>query len=98
MFSGRWLDAATAQQWGLVNVVVPAERLHGEAISYCIALAARSRPGLASMKRLAHFAIEHPLQEGLQAEREAVLRLMQVADPAESIAAFEARRPPHFRA
>lgn len=98
MFSGRWLDAAAARDWGLVNHVVAPERLHEEAMAYCQALAARSRPGLAAMKRLGRAALQQPLEAGLGLEREAVIGIMAGPDPAEGLAAFLAKRQPKFSA
>jgi enoyl-CoA hydratase len=97
MYSGRWIDAATAQQWGIVSYVVTPEALHAEALKYCETLASRSRPGLAAMKRLGRVAQDVDLDTGLRYEREAVVAAMQGPDPAEGIAAFEARRAPQFQ-
>ncbi|MFT3721653.1 enoyl-CoA hydratase/isomerase family protein [Pseudorhodoferax sp.] len=97
MYSGRWIDAATAQQWGIVSYVAAPEALHDEAMRYCERLAARSRPGLAAMKRLARLALQHDLATGLRHERETVVDAMRGPDPAEGIAAFEARREPRFQ-
>lgn len=98
MYSGRWIDAATALQWGLVAQVVSADRLAEAALGYCTRLTERSRPGLAAMKRLGRASQHLPLEEGLHAERVAVVAAMQGADPAEGIAAFEERREPRYEA
>jgi enoyl-CoA hydratase len=65
-------------------------------MKYCEALATRSRPGLAAMKRLARGALEHSLSEGLRVERVGVSQSMLGPDPAEGIAAFLERREPSF--
>jgi len=96
MYSGRWIDAATAQQWGIASYVTAPEALHGEALRYCEQLAARSRPGLAAMKRLGRAAQHTDMDAGLRQERETVVAAMRGPDPAEGIAAFEARREPRF--
>jgi enoyl-CoA hydratase len=96
MYSGRWLDASTAQQWGIVSYVVEPGLVVQEAMKYCELLASRSSPGLAAMKRLSRFAFDIPLDTGLRAERLAVVQAMRGPDPAEGIAAFEARRTPMF--
>lgn len=96
MYSGRWIDAATAQQWGLASYVVAPEVLQAEALRYCEQLAARSRPAVAAMKRLARLAPQVGLAAGLRQERQTVAEIMRGPDPAEGIAAFEARRAPRF--
>lgn len=97
MYSGRWIDASTAQQWGIVGYVVEPGTVAQEAMKYCQLLASRSGPGLAAMKRLSRFAVDIPLDTGLRAERLAVVQAMRGPDPAEGIAAFEARRTPLFQ-
>jgi enoyl-CoA hydratase len=97
MYSGRWIDAPTAQQWGIVSYVVEPGLLAQEAMRYCELLASRSRPGLAAMKRLSRAALDTPLSTGLRAERETVVQAMRGPDPSEGIAAFEAKRGPIFQ-
>lgn len=96
MFSGRWLDAQTAETWGIVNHVVPAGDLAGAAMAYCATLASRSRPGLAAMKALARAAGDLPLDEGLRLEAARTVQVMEGPDPAEGIRAFLERRRPQF--
>ncbi|WP_434666131.1 enoyl-CoA hydratase/isomerase family protein [Paraburkholderia sp. A3BS-1L] len=96
MYSGRWIDAHTALEWGLINYVVAPDQLAEESMKYCQALATRSRPGLAAMKRLARGSLELGLSQGLQIERVAVSQSMLGPDPAEGIAAFLERRAPSF--
>ena len=67
-YSARWIDAETALQWGLVNHVVAPEALAAEALAYCKAIGARSRGGLATMKRLARVGLEGTLDAGLSIE------------------------------
>ncbi|MGV9295771.1 enoyl-CoA hydratase/isomerase family protein [Amycolatopsis sp. NPDC003676] len=96
MYSGRRIDARTATQWGLASYVVPAAELAAAARGYCETLATRSRPALTAMKSLCRTALDEPLGSGLRLEREAVVRAMAGPDPAEGVAAFEARRAPRF--
>jgi enoyl-CoA hydratase len=97
MYSGRWIDAATAQQWGIVSYVTKPGLVAHEAMRYCQLLTSRSSPGLASMKRLSRCALDIPLDTGLHAERLAVVQTMRGPDPAEGIAAFDAKRAPIFQ-
>jgi enoyl-CoA hydratase len=96
--SARWIDADTAQQWGLVNYVVEAGALGEAALAYARTLSTRSRDGLAAMKRLARRGLDLPLAEGLAfEEREAAAALLG-ADVDEGLAAMHAKRTPVFRA
>lgn len=96
-FSARWIDALTAQQWGLVNYVVEVDQLGGAAMEYCTKLATRSRVGVATMKRLARQGVEGTLADGLKLEEETVIRELMSDDVSEGLAAFEARRAPVFK-
>jgi enoyl-CoA hydratase len=96
-FSARWLDAQTAQEWGLVNQVVEAGELRQAALDYCERLATRSRIGLATMKRLAREGLEGSLEAGLRLEEDAVPGGLLEDDVTEGLAAFQARRAPQFR-
>src|SRR5207248_5118409 len=51
LLTGTPIDAATALDWGLVNRVVPAERLDAEVDELARALLARSVPVIANGKR-----------------------------------------------
>jgi enoyl-CoA hydratase len=95
-FSARWIDAETALQWGLVNYIVAPEALGGAALDYCNALATRSRPGLAMMKRLARESLERSLDDGLAMEEASVVDGLLHADASEGLAAFRSRRKPQF--
>jgi len=95
-FSARWIDAATALQWGLVNQVVAPDALAEAALDYCRTLATRSRPALATMKRLARAGLEGSLDAGLALEEATVVDGLRDADVSEGLAAFRARRAPRF--
>lgn len=96
-FSARWIDAATAEQWGLVNYVVEPDKLHEEALAYCARIATRSRIGMATMKRLARQGMEGSLEVGLQLEEDLASAALMDDDVSEGLAAFEARRTPVFK-
>ena len=96
MFSARWIDAATALQWGLVNQVVDLDALREASLDYCRSLATRSRPGLATMKRLVRDGLEGSLDAGLALEERSVIEGLLHADVTEGLAAFVGRRVPRF--
>ena len=96
MFSGRWLDANTALDWGLVNYVLPDGELHEQAFEYCLGLGRRSRGGLMTMKRLVNDGLEGSLQRGLDLEIHVAAEAMASADVNEGLAAFAEKREPQF--
>ena len=97
MFSGRWLSAQEALDWGLANYVVEDAKLFDEAFAYAAKLAKKSPDGLAAMKRLARQGVDRPLGEGLRLEVEDVVDGLRSANVDEGLAAFQARREPQFK-
>ena len=98
MYSARWIDAPTAMQWGLVNHLASAARLRDDALAYTRQLAARSRTGLAAIKRLGRHAGDagQSLSDGLRLEREEAMHILTGIDISEGLAAFRERRVPNF--
>lgn len=96
MLTGRWIDADTAFEWGLVNYVVEPDKLHAVALEYCQDFAKRSRVGIATMKRLARQGLEGSLDAGLKLELELATVALLNPDVSEGLAAFEGKRAPTF--
>lgn len=68
--TGRFLGADEALAWGLVNRVVPPERLRAEAEALARAILANPPAGVAAYKRLLDAEARLPLGEALSLERE----------------------------
>jgi len=96
MFSNRWIEAAEAERWGLVNYVVADGELFDRTMAYCRDLAGKSRGGLAEMKRLSRQGLEGSLDAGLALEEREVIDHLMGADVDEGLDAFVARREPDF--
>ncbi len=96
MYTNRWLDAAEAERWGLVNYVVADEALAEAALDYCRNLAKKSRASLTAMKHLSRQGLELSPSDGLTLEEEAVVEGLMGRDVGEGLAAFQARREPNF--
>lgn len=94
--SAAWIDAATAQAWGLVNHVAEDAALDTEALAYCRTLSERSRTGLATMKRLARQGGDTTLRDGLQLEQDIAVDALLSPDVTEGLDAFQSRRKPRF--
>ena len=95
-FSSKWIDAATAERWGLVNHVVADGDLHAEALAYCQGIARRNRHGIAAMKRLARQGLDGTLADGLDMELAAIPSIVESDNVREGLAAFLEKREPRF--
>lgn len=93
---GRVLSAQEALDWGLADGVVAAEELVSEAIAVAQSLAAGPTHAYGEMRRLIRRSFDVSLQEGLDAERRAIVRLGATDDAREGILAFGERREPRF--
>ena len=96
MFTGNPVTAARAREIGLANHVVPAAELDSFAADLATCIASRSPLGVREIKRLVRGGLETSLEEGLQAERAALARIVASNDYAEGLAAFAERRSPAF--
>ena len=67
-FSGRFLDAASAERWGLVNHVVEPGDLMATATALAADIAGADRSALAGMKRCYDEGLDLPFAEGLRRE------------------------------
>jgi 2-(1,2-epoxy-1,2-dihydrophenyl)acetyl-CoA isomerase len=91
-FTGKPLQAADAHRLGVINRIVPAERLEAEVRELAGQLASQPRGAMAGAKRAVIHALESSYEEAL--EFESYLQEAQSASPefAEGVAAFMARR------
>src|SRR5438477_9867170 len=91
-FTGKPLQAADAHRLGVINRLVPAERLEEEVRELAGHLASQPRQALAGAKRAVVHALESSFEEAL--EFESYLQEAQAASPefAEGVQAFLARR------
>ena len=98
VLTGRRIRADEALAWGLVNRVVPRERLMEESIAWARELASGPPLANAAAKRLTTGAFDTPIAAGL--EREAMInrRLLATDDFREAVTARFEKRTPAFRA
>jgi 2-(1,2-epoxy-1,2-dihydrophenyl)acetyl-CoA isomerase len=91
-FSGKPLPAADAHRLGVINRIVPAERLEAEVREFAGQLAAQPRGAMAAAKRAVNHALDSTFESAL--EFESYLQEAQAASPefAEGVQNFLARR------
>jgi enoyl-CoA hydratase len=97
ILNNRQLSAAEALHFGLVNRVLPPERLLDEALTLAESLAARAPLAVRAAKQAINLAFEESLTDGLHTERELFYRLFSTDDQKEGMQAFLARRKPDWK-
>jgi enoyl-CoA hydratase len=96
LLTGDPVNPERALELGIVDRVVPADRLVEEAVEYVARLAAGPGLAIGNIKIAAKIGADLPLEGGLALEREAVWRLFMSEDAAEGLAAFGEKRPPRW--
>jgi len=96
MFLGNTWDAATAKDVGLINHVVPADRLAQETDALAQKLAAGATLAFGAYKRLANEAFSRSLAEQLSLERTAFQASTRTQDFRTGVTAFLAKTEPKF--
>jgi len=96
LFEGNLVTAAEALDMGLVDFVVPPEKLREEVQTYGAALARKPAEALAAIRRCITLGLDRPYDEALALELEAAVRLAGTPDFAEGLRAFLEKRPPNW--
>ncbi len=94
--TGEFVDAETADGWGLVEKVVPVDELESAALGVAAQIAAQSPHAVAVIRELARTTRDLPLEEGLRREADGFVRCLCSEDGAEGVAAFIEKRAPTF--
>jgi enoyl-CoA hydratase/carnithine racemase len=98
LYTGRPLGAQRAYEIGLVNRVVPGERLMDEALSLADEICAAAPLAVWAYKELVERGLDLPFAEGVALASTFYQRLLASADAAEGRAAFAQKRRPHWQA
>ncbi|HWP96880.1 MAG TPA: enoyl-CoA hydratase-related protein [Syntrophomonadaceae bacterium] len=96
MFTGDIIGASTAQDIGLVNKVVPTERVMEEALKLAGKLASRAPLALSYLKKSMHSGLDIDLGSGLAQELDKFTLLFATIDQKEGMKAFIEKRKPIF--
>jgi len=96
-FTGDAIDARTALAWGLVNRVVPRERLDEETLALARAASRGSRASKALGKRVLYETMELDVDAAYARAVDAMATSSQSDEAREGMRAFLEKRPPVFR-
>ncbi|MEE9317462.1 MAG: enoyl-CoA hydratase-related protein, partial [Rhodospirillales bacterium] len=88
LMTGGFIDPATAEQYGLVNRVVPADKLDGAVRKMAEAVASQGPAFVAAGTRLFYRQIEEGLGAAYQEATQTMVENMQREDAREGIKAF----------
>jgi enoyl-CoA hydratase len=94
--TGRMMDATEAERCGLVARVVPADKLHEEALAAATMIASKSLPIAMMTKESVNRAFETSLGEGIRFERRVFHAMFATRDQKEGMAAFVEKRAASF--
>jgi enoyl-CoA hydratase/carnithine racemase len=97
LLTGEPIDAATAAAWGLVNRVVPLERLHDEALALAGKIASASRTVVGIGKSAFYAQIELDTAAAYALTKEVMAANALEDDAREGIGAFLEKRLPAWR-
>ena len=97
LFTGEFVDAQTALAWGLVNRVVPADRLDEEVGALAATLKEKPPAVCAAGKKVFYQQLESGLANAYQIAGAAITDNMLGDDAAEGVGAFIEKRKPAWR-
>ena len=97
LLTGEPIDAQTALTWGLVNRVVPAEKLDMEIQRFVEILLCRSPATIRMGKQAFYRQVDRPLDTAYDLASEVMACNVLLEDAAEGMDAFLQKRPPRWR-
>ncbi len=97
IFLGDMVDAPTALTLGLVNKVVPPEKLMEEAMAWAAKLASKSGPVLAMAKMAINNGLNTDINSGLDMEAKCDALCFATEDRKEGMDAFIEKRKANFK-
>ncbi len=95
--TGRIIDAAEARERGLVDIVVPHDRLMDDAMALAAEIAANPPSSVWAAKRMIHDnAVEADMRRVVSAEGNSIREARRSPEHAEAVRAFLEKRAPDF--
>jgi enoyl-CoA hydratase/carnithine racemase len=97
LLSGDMIDAREAERLGLVNKVVPAEKLEEETFTFAQKLIAKSPVAIEIGKKFYYQMIDMPFRQRFVLNSEIMARLCTTEDALEGVNAFIEKRKPIWK-
>lgn len=97
VFTGRIIDAKSAEQLGIVNMVVAADRLKEAVRQFALELASKAPVAVRVAKDLINKGADISLDSALALEREGFGVVASTEDLKEGVSAFTEKRKPVFK-
>ncbi|MGB9671937.1 MAG: enoyl-CoA hydratase/isomerase family protein [Candidatus Norongarragalinales archaeon] len=97
IFTGKMIDAKTAEQIGLVNMVIPQSNFRETVRQFALELAQKAPVALKIAKALINKGAETSLDVALALEREGFGVVASTEDLQEGVSAFTEKRKPMFK-
>src|SRR5436309_1951871 len=97
LLTGKPLDPKAAAGLGIVDRLLPADRLLPEAVAFASTMAGGPTVAIGEIKLAAKQGLEMPLESALALERGGIFRLFQTADANEGLSAFAEKRKPTWK-
>jgi enoyl-CoA hydratase/carnithine racemase len=97
VFSGKMFDARTAEEFGIVNIVAPADKFKETVRQFALELASKPPVALKVAKALINKGSNMSLDSALELEREGFGVVASSEDFKEGVSAFTEKRKPVFK-
>ena len=97
VFSGKMFDARTAEEFGIVNIVAPADKFKETVRQFALELASKPPVALKVAKALINKGSIMSLDSALELEREGFGVVASSEDFKEGVSAFTEKRKPVFK-
>lgn len=97
LFTGDFIDARTAESFGLINKAVPAKQLNAEVIQMANLIIRKSAVAVSTGKRMLYRQIEMGIDDAYKFAAETMACNMMAFDAGEGIDAFIEKRSPTWK-
>jgi enoyl-CoA hydratase len=97
VFTGRMIDAKTAEQLGIINMVAPADKFKETVRQFALELASKAPVAVRVAKAVINKGADIGLDSALALEREAFGGVASTEDLKEGVSAFTEKRKPVFK-